>query len=284
MASSKTKNYIFILIILLVAGIIIGFIINSYISYIYECKVCEGEIGLEVDSISYMNWSTFLVLAGAGLAAGINPCSVAMMLMLLGYLAIFIEKPKKVLKTGIIYIATLFFVFLFLGLAFYQTLSSLINQSSYQIIHSIFYIILGFFIFGWGVLNLRNYIIGKKHKVGEWKMQLFSSWMAKTTILKTITLAFLVALFGLPCSLAIYTGTISTLPKTLPLSTLILYLVIFNVMFILPPIIILILVYSGKNISLLKEWQEQKTQILKLLSSLALILIGILIILTVFIY
>ncbi len=281
MFSSKTKKYIFILIALLIAGIILGFIVGSYL---YECHICKGEIDLKDASASYINWPTFLVMAGAGLLAGINPCSVAMMLMLLGYLAIFMEKSQKVLKIGAVYISILFFTFLFLGLFFYQTLASLIAQSSYQIIHSIFYILLGFFIFSWGALNLRNYIIGKKHKVGEWKMQLFSSWMAKTTVLKTIILALIVALFGLPCSLVIYTGIISTLPQTLPLSILIFYLIIFNIMFILPPTIILILVYSGTNIALLKEWQEQKTPTLKLISALALILIGILIILTTFIY
>jgi cytochrome c biogenesis protein CcdA len=108
--------------------------------------------------------------------------------------------------------------------------------------------------------------------------------MAQANIPKTIVLALLVSVFGLPCSLIIYAGIISIFPSALPLSMLIVYLLIFNLAFILPLIIILALIYSGTNIALLKEWQEQKTQTMKLLSSLALLIIGILIILTIFIY
>jgi cytochrome c biogenesis protein CcdA len=282
MKISKSKNYIIILTILLGLGMIIGFIIGF--AYFYECYVCKGEIDLKAASLSHINWPIFLAVAEGGLAAGINPCSVAMMLMLLGYLAIFIEKPKKVLKIGTAYITTLFFVFLFLGLLFYQTLSLVVTRSNYQIIHSIFYILLGSFLIGWGILNLRNFITGRRHKVGEFKIKLLSSWMAQANIPKTIVLALLVSVFGLPCSLIIYAGIISIFPSALPLSMLIVYLLIFNLAFILPLIIILALIYSGTNIALLKEWQEQKTQTMKLLSSLALLIIGILIILTIFIY
>ena len=59
----------------------------------------------------------------AGLVDGINPCAIGMMVMLLGYLLVFAKKPERVLKTGLLYVGTVFVTYLVVGLGLYSFVS-----------------------------------------------------------------------------------------------------------------------------------------------------------------
>ena len=52
----------------------------------------------------------------AGLVDGVNPCAIGMMVMLLGYLLVFAKKPERVIKTGLLYVGTVFATYLVVGL------------------------------------------------------------------------------------------------------------------------------------------------------------------------
>ena len=59
----------------------------------------------------------------AGLVDGINPCAIGMMVMLLGYLLVFAKKPERVIKTGLLYVFTVFLTYLVVGLGLYTVVS-----------------------------------------------------------------------------------------------------------------------------------------------------------------
>jgi len=62
---------------------------------------------------------SFPIVTLAGIMDGINPCAIGMLIMLLGYLIVFAKKPERVLKTGVLYIGTIYVTYFILGLLFY---------------------------------------------------------------------------------------------------------------------------------------------------------------------
>src|SRR3989344_8822384 len=63
------------------------------------------------------------ILTATALTNGLNPCGIGMLITFLGYLLVFGRKGRDrswLLKTGMIYIGSVFVTYLVLGLMFYQ--------------------------------------------------------------------------------------------------------------------------------------------------------------------
>src|SRR3990167_8200994 len=102
---------------------------------------------------------SFPLVTVAGLADGINPCAIGMMVTLLGYLIVF-GSPKKskiknqkskiqvksqnyqILRIGMDYIVSVFVTYLVIGLAFYSTVAQ-IQQIAGGVVNKAIGIVLG---------------------------------------------------------------------------------------------------------------------------------------------
>src|SRR3989344_382105 len=91
----------------------------------------------------------------AGLADGINPCAIGMMVTLLGYLIVFGgEKSKRIWQLGIAYIVSVFVTYLLIGLAFYSTVSQLQQIIQVGVVNKIIGVVLG----GAGLVMLKDVV------------------------------------------------------------------------------------------------------------------------------
>src|SRR3989338_4742567 len=82
---------------------------------------------------------SFPLVTVAGLADGINPCAIGMMVMLLGYLVIFHRKQRRqLIVIGGAYILTVFLTYLVIGLGFYRFISQINLWAAKWIINKIF--------------------------------------------------------------------------------------------------------------------------------------------------
>ena len=79
----------------------------------------------------------------AGIADGINPCAIGMMVMLLGYLLVFAKKPNEIVKMGLLYVATVFVTYLTIGLVFYSFVSQIQEIISIDIVNRVMGVVLG---------------------------------------------------------------------------------------------------------------------------------------------
>ena len=98
----------------------------------------------------------------------------------------------------------------------------------------------------------------------------------KANVLTTILLAVFVTLIETPCSLPLYVGTarilsVSDLPKYL----VYLYFAYYNLLFVAPLIVVLILAGRGRDLMMVREAQHALKKWMKVVTGTVLIVLGI---------
>lgn len=233
---------------------------------------------------------SFPLVTLAGLIDGVNPCAIGMLVLLLGYLIVFAKKENQVFKIGLIYIATVYLTYLAVGLIFYKSALQL-SQPQFSLW---FRKIIGGIVLFAGLINLKDFwllnfgrsenrdtkgIIAKlldfHLEVPSIASQTLRKYVEKTSIPATIILGILVTLFETPCSLPIYVGTATILVQSgLSPAVIMGYFLYYNLLFVLPLLIIWFLVWRGKRIVEIKEWEHKAKKWMKLSLGILLVLMG----------
>lgn len=217
---------------------------------------------------------SFPLVTIAGLVDGINPCAIGMILLLLGYLLVFAKKPEKVLPLGGVYILTIYFTYLLIGLFFFKTVR-LLNLSDWR---QGFEWAMTFTLFVAGAINIKDYFfpLTPLHlEIPQRARRHLFALIEKATLPAIIILAVAVTLLETPCSLPIYVGTATILSQAgLPPFGVLGYFLYYNFLFVLPLIVILFLVWKGKQIVELKKWEHKHKKTMKLSLGLLLVLIS----------
>lgn len=218
---------------------------------------------------------TLPIITVAGLIDGVNPCAIGMILLLLGYIIVFARKPEKILRLGGVYILTVYLTYFAIGLLFYSSVETL-NLSPYRVI---FDRILGVILLLAGLVNIKDFFapgkgfsleIPQKARPGLLKLVEKVSWPA------TIVLAVLVTFLETPCSLPIYVGTATILNYSgFALPVVLAYFAYYNFLFILPLVVILLLVWRGREMVSLKEWEHRAKRWMKLSLGILLLAMGL---------
>lgn len=217
------------------------------------------------------------ILTATALANGINPCGIGMLITFLGYLLVFGGKNKGrnwLIKTGAVYIGSVFVTYLLLGLMFYQV--AFYMQRWW--LAGVFKQILGGLIVIAGLIQLKD--VYWQHlpfhlrmpKIGFEKI---NKLMARTSTGVTIGIGVLTTVFSTPCMLPLYIGTTAVIARSgLPLISVLGYFFYYNFIFILPLIVILVTMVGGKQVVEMKEWEHKNTAWMRSLLGLALIIMG----------
>jgi cytochrome c biogenesis protein CcdA len=217
-------------------------------------------------------------VATAGLLDGVNPCAIGMLILLLGYLLVFIHEPKRMVKLGLIYIATIFATYFLIGVIFSQFVYQLLSQPWYQeVSHIIKYFIIGA-IWVAAIINIKDFFAyGKWFSLGVSKgeVPLLLKLIKKVDWHATIMLGIVVTVFELPCSLPLYVGSISVMTQTFHYLQTILYLLLYNLMFVTPLIIVFAILVKTHHVFEAKDVQERFNKWMKLSMGIAQILIGV---------
>lgn len=238
-------------------------------------------------SISFASWdvgstvnigerlSFFLILVPAALGDSINPCAFAVMFILLSSILKTQKSRKKVLLAWFLFVLAVFISYMAMWIGLYNALSTT---------NSVFYLKLFVWIL-WILIwlaNLKDYLWYWKY----FKMEVPDSWRPKMwSILKKVAspfwafvVWFLISLFLLPCTSGPYFMILWYLASE---STTInlwwyFYITIYNLIFILPMVIIAILVaFWFKNISELKEYKALNVERMHLITWVIMLLIWI---------
>ena len=216
------------------------------------------------------------------LADAINPCALAVMTMIL--VSILLANPKnrkKVLFGGLTFTLAVFIGYFFYGLLIVQLFKSFVNFTS--TIYPYLTNILAVFAIFLGIFNLKDFFI---YKPGGFGTEMPMRLRPRVKILtKKITSPFgaffigiLVTLFLLPCTIGPYiiaSGSLSSLAllATIP------WLLLYNLIFIIPMLAITIIVYLGlSTVERVSSWKEKNIRYIHLITGLLLIGLGIAII------
>lgn len=217
----------------------------------------------EKDSNSVTFWSVII----AGIIDSVNPCAFGVLIFLMASL-LKMGSSKRALRAGLIYSFVVFVVYFSIGLILYKVID-LFSATPY---FYYFYISVAAMIFLLGIVQLKDvFFYGKGFtlKISSKVKPLIENFMSKGTLVSIIILGILVSLFELPCTGEIYIGILTLMSVHNAFGYL--YLVIYNIIFVLPLIILTYLIYKGTSTEKLQGWTVSNRKYMKLVSGLLLI-------------
>jgi cytochrome c biogenesis protein CcdA len=218
---------------------------------------------------------SILTVAGGGLLDGINPCAFATLIFFLSYLAYVGKKGKDLLKIGMAFVIAVFLTYLVIGLGLTVLSGFMISP----LISRIFNLIMAGLLFVFGLLSFLDYLRVKKGQNEQLTLQLSRNMKRRihavirkraasnSYLLAGLGIGVLVALFEFPCTGQIYFPIVFTLRQMGSFQTWLLafgYLLIYNLLFILPLIIVLYLAYRGTTSQRLAEYMKKNLGRVKL--------------------
>ena len=231
----------------------------------------------------FKSYHLFPILA-AGLADGVNPCAFATLIFLISYLALLRKSPSEILLVGTLFTSAVFLTYLGVGWGLFSLLKI---SSSYHFVSSVIrYVAIGL-AFGLGAVSLYDFYLCLRARSKEMILQLpkslkkkihlnihrrFATWPLLSA---ACFLGFGVSFFELACTGQIYLPTIVYINRISPGNPRgIFYLVLYNLMFILPLLLIFLSVYLGVSWQRLSGFLETNLGKLKLVLALVFFALG----------
>ncbi len=213
------------------------------------------------------------------LANGLNPCGIGMMITFLGYLLVFgTAKKNGVAKLGAVYIGSVFLTYLTIGLLFY----SLAFYLQRIWLASVFKYLVGGGVMLAGLIQLKDVIWPNSPlhlQMGKLGAKKVNQLMRTASLPMAAVVGVAVTAFSTPCMLPLYVGTASLLARSgLAMILVLFYFLYYNLIFILPLIVILVVMVKGKEVVAMKEMEHKYGKWLRLLMGAVLLVVGYLIV------
>ncbi|MBI3661169.1 hypothetical protein HY230_11960 [Candidatus Acetothermia bacterium] len=211
------------------------------------------------------------LVLGAGLLDGINPCAFAVLLLFMAFLFTLQRARSQLLQAGLIYIGAIYVTYLAIGLG----LLKVFTLSSEP--HLIGRLGAGFMIL-LGLVNVKDYFWygqGFSLSIPSVGAEARERWMRKATLPAIAVLGFLVGICEFPCTGGIYVGILGLLSAQTSYWSGLSYLLIYNVMFVLPLVALLLVIGNRRVIGQVSRWEGQHKRGLKLSQGLVMIALGV---------
>ena len=210
-----------------------------------------------------------LVIFCAGIDS-INPCALTVLIILLLSI-IALQSRRQVLMVGITYIAAVFLFYFISGIG----VLSFVHVSGISSLIALGAAIIAIVL---GVVNIIEAAVKKEGfilAIPESKKPVIERYIMTATLPAAFVLGVLVGIFELPCTGGIYLTILSLMSSTLTLSEGIPYLLLYNFIFILPLILILLAVVLGIPPERVNAWRLENRRKLRFAIGVAMILVGV---------
>ena len=201
----------------------------------------------------------------------INPCAIGVLILMISVMLAGKQSTRRMLLLGGLYVSSVFVVYLLAGLGLMYYFSTLPLALAEYIS-----IAVGVLIILAGIFEIKDYFW-----YGRWFSlsipasfaKMIHGYASKTTILGVIFLGAFVSAVELPCTGAPYLAIITLLSQNFDFTAFLL-LVLYNIIFVLPLIIILLLVASGMKLHEIKRWKQSSRPFMRLLIGILLVALG----------
>lgn len=212
-----------------------------------------------------------LVLGSAAIDS-INPCAIGVLILMVSVILGQGGSTRKLLVNGLAYISAIYVTYLLAGLGLvyaFTTIPIVVAEYLSLAVGSLVILaalseIKDFFWYGKGFsLQIPTYFANKIHEYST----------KKTSLIGVMLLGAFVAAVELPCTGAPYLAIITILRIDFNLTAFAL-MVIYNLIFVAPLIVILFMVAGGAKISAVSKWKEESKGTMRLCMGLLLAALG----------
>ena len=206
-----------------------------------------------IERFQKMGWVAILL---AGLVDGLNPCAFATIIFFVSYLTLSGHKGKQVLLTGASFTLGVFLAYLIVGLGFYKVLDLI--KEYMNVISKIVYGLTALICLFLAILSIRDYFKTRHGNLDDMALKLpeplrkrintavREGRKSSSYYLSAFFTGLVISILELACTGQIYLPVIismSTLPEQR--TQAVLFLILYNLMFIVPLIIVFVLAYYG---------------------------------------
>jgi cytochrome c biogenesis protein CcdA/glutaredoxin len=210
-----------------------------------------------------------VVLAAA--ADSVNPCTFAVLVLLLGTLLV-AGRKGKVLQAGLAFIAAIYISYFLMGIGIFSAIQAAGVQRPFILAVSGLAILIGLW-------NMKDYFAYGKWFTIEvpqrWRPTVKRITSSVVSVPGAFAVGVLDSLFLLPCSSGPYIAILALLSKTATRTHGIGLLLFYNLIFILPLLIITLAVHFGYTTTARAErWRSARLGKLHLVSGIVMFLLG----------
>ena len=218
-----------------------------------QAEIKTGEASDEI--VKRFNAFGTLAVAGAGLLDGINPCAFATIIFFISYMSLVGRRRKEMLVAGSAFAAAVFVTYLLLGMGLLKFLSFL---NEFSVIAKCVYLLAAIGTFALAFLSLYDAYKAKQRKVREITLQLPKSLKQRIhkvireqtrtsgVIIGALVIGFAISALELVCTGQVYLPTITFVMGLEEMrGHALAYLILYNLMFIVPLLVVFGFVYWG---------------------------------------
>lgn len=223
---------------------------------------------------------------GAGLIDGINPCAFATLLFFISYIILRSGSRRRILLTGCSFAASIFCAYFLAGIGLERVVTS---TSWFTAMARWFYGILGLLSTFLAILSFRDAVLTAHGHAQEMILQLPGQEKSRIrSLIRAVAgshlmplwaflVAFPVALLEFLCTGQTYLPTIVLIIANEGLhSHAVFFLLLYNLLFILPLLVITVLAAAGVTSERLRSWFTRHLPVAKLLGGLLFTLFAVL--------
>ncbi len=205
----------------------------------------------------------------AAVIDSINPCAFAVLIILLAYLASLGER-RRIAAVGCAYIATVFVVYFVAGLGLLTVVQRIGLTSIVFTFAAVVAIIAG-------LINIIEVLLKREIftlAIPVSQKNAIDRYIRKASIPSAIALGALVSMVELPCTGGIYLAILGLLGDRMTLAEGIPYLLLYNLIFVFPLILILLIMYRGGTPERLEAFRSGSKRWVRLVMGIVMVALG----------
>ncbi len=223
--------------------------------------------------ISHSGTWMFPLVTVAALIDSINPCAFSVLLLTIAFLMSVGKMRSGIIRIGSIYILGLFLVYIAIGLGLLQTLHLFNTPHFMAKVGAALLLVLG-------AINLINEFFPRfpvKLKIPHAAHHTMATLMEKGSAPTAFVLGVLVGLCEFPCTGGPYLMILGLLHDKVTYIKGLGYLLYYNVLFVLPLVVILAIASDNALLAKMQQWQKQERKGMRLWGGIAMVALGIII-------
>lgn len=204
----------------------------------------------------------------------INPCAFSVLIFLLISIVAAGDR-RRVLIVGGVYTAAVFIFYLLSGVGLFSAIHLSGLSFWLSLVGAVVAIGLGLL----GVFDTLTHKEGFVLGIPESKKAVIEGYIRKASLPAAFTLGILVGIFELPCTGGIYLAILGLMSRDMTLMQGLPYLLLYNIIFVLPLILIILIVAFGISPERADAWRIRHRRVLRIVVALVMIAIGVIIVL-----
>ncbi len=219
-----------------------------------------------------MDLPTLGIVVGTAAIDSINPCAIGVLILMVSVVLGSGKSTKRLVALGLAYIFAIFATYFIAGIGliyFFSAIPIILAQYLSLAVGALV-------IFG-GLLEIKDYFwYGKGVSLQiptKFANKIHEYSTSKTSIWGVMFLGAFVAAVELPCTGAPYLAILTILRINFNMEAVFL-LVLYNIIFVMPLLIILFMVAGGAKLSSVSKWKEDSKGTMRLFMGLLLIALG----------